>query len=62
MPVGAVLQSFEDQAPEIRIVVREYGLLVTTADRIPEGATRAVDFWKAGERVLKAAPQGPEKK
>jgi Outer membrane efflux protein len=62
MPVGAVLQAFEDQAPEVRIVVREYGLLVTTADRVPEGAIPAVDFWRAGERVLKTAPKGPEKK
>ena len=46
LPVGAVLQSFEDRGPEIRIVVREYGLLITPKDRVPEGALRVVDFWK----------------
>jgi outer membrane efflux protein len=46
LPVGAVLQSFEDRDSEIRIVVREYGLLITPKDRVPEGALRVVDFWK----------------
>lgn len=56
MPVGAVLQAFEDQAPDVRIVVREYGLLVTTKDKIPEGAVRIADFWKAKEAKPKDEP------
>lgn len=47
LPVGAYLQAIEDSVPDLRIVVREYGLLVTTRDRFPEGAIRVVDFWKA---------------
>jgi len=46
LPVGAVLQSFEDRDPEIRILVREYGLFITPKDRVPEGALRVVEFWK----------------
>jgi hypothetical protein len=49
LPVGAMLQLFEDNAADVRIVIREYGLLVTTKDRVPEGAVRAVDFWKGKE-------------
>jgi len=59
--VGALIQSIEDNAIEgepnsdVAIVVRDYGLLVTTKDRVPEGAVRALDFWKAkGEK--KAEP------
>jgi hypothetical protein len=42
-------------------VVRDYGLLVTSKDRVPEGAVRAVDFWK-GKETKKADPKGSEKK
>jgi hypothetical protein len=51
--VGALIQSVHDSAIEdgdgldVAIVVRDYGLLVTTKDRIPEGAVRALDLWKA---------------
>jgi WD domain, G-beta repeat/Outer membrane efflux protein len=61
LPVGAMLQLFEDNAPNVRIVVRDYGLLVTSKDRVPEGAVRAVDFWK-GKETKKADPKGSEKK
>jgi hypothetical protein len=62
LPVGAILQSFEDQAPEIRIVVREYGLFITPKDRVPEGAVGVVDFWKGKVQTPKSEPKGPEKK
>jgi hypothetical protein len=54
LPVGAWLQVFEDSAPEVRFVVREYGVLVTTRDRVPEGAVRVHDFWRQKE-----APKAP---
>lgn len=62
MPIGAWLQVIEDTDPEIRILVRDYGLLVTTKDRIPEGAARAVDFWKAKETRPKEDKKSAEKK
>lgn len=45
--IGALLQAIEDGSGEVTFVVREYGLLVTTKDRVPDGAVRALDFWKA---------------
>ena len=62
MPIGAWLQVIEDTDPEVRILVRDYGLLVTTKDRIPEGAARAVDFWKAKETKPREEKKGAEKK
>ena len=62
MPIGAWLQVIEDTDPDIRILVRDYGLLVTTKDRIPEGAARAIDFWKAKETRPKEEKKGAEKK
>jgi len=54
LPVGAWLQVFEDSAPDVRFLVREYGILVTTRDRVPEGAIRVHDFWRQKE-----AAKGP---
>jgi hypothetical protein len=45
VPLGAVLQALEDFAPDLRFVVRDYGVLVTSADRLPPGATLLHDFW-----------------
>jgi hypothetical protein len=59
LPVGAWLQVFEDSAPEVRFVVREYGILVTTRDRVPEGAVRVHDFWRQKEALK--APAAEEK-
>jgi hypothetical protein len=61
LPVGAMVQLFEDNTPDARIVIRDYGLLVTHKDRVPEGAIRAVDFWK-GKETKNAEPKGSEKK
>jgi hypothetical protein len=49
LPVGAWLQVFEDSSPDVRFLVREYGILVTTRDRVPEGAVRVHDFWRQKE-------------
>ncbi|HVK10106.1 MAG TPA: hypothetical protein VM597_15160 [Gemmataceae bacterium] len=47
LQLGALFQAIEDSEPDLRIVVRDYGLLVTEESRVPDGAIRAVDFWKA---------------
>ena len=43
-PLGAALQALQDAAPGVQIYVRDYGLLVTTKDRMPEDALRLRDF------------------
>lgn len=45
LPLGAWLLAVEDSSPDVRFVVREYGVLVTTKDRIPEGAVPLRAFW-----------------
>ncbi len=44
--VGAMLQALEDSMPDLKIVVRDYGILFVTAQEVPEGAIRVKDFWK----------------
>jgi hypothetical protein len=44
--MGAVLQAIEDLNPPLRIVVRDYGLLITTESAAPQDALRLRDFWK----------------
>jgi Outer membrane efflux protein/WD domain, G-beta repeat len=63
LTVGAWLQAIEDTDPNLRIVVRDYGLLVSTRDRVPDGALRVQDLWKgnAGE-VKKPEAKTTEKK
>ena len=46
LPVGAWLQLFADGTPETRILVREYGLLVTHKNLNPPDAISVFDFWK----------------
>jgi hypothetical protein len=50
LPVGAWLQALEDSVPNVRFVVREYGILVTARDRVPDGAMTVHAFWKSGEK------------
>jgi hypothetical protein len=45
LPLGAWLLAVEDLSPDVRFVVREYGVLVTTKDRVPEGAVSLRAFW-----------------
>ena len=52
LPVGAWLQLFADGTPDTRILVREYGLLVTNKELNPPDAISVFEFWK----------QKPEKK
>ncbi len=53
MPVGAFIQAIEDTDPNLRVVIRDYGLLLTSKDRVPDGAIRAVDFWKTKDEKTK---------
>jgi hypothetical protein len=63
LTVGAWMQAIEDTDSSIRIVVRDYGLLLTTRDRVPEGALRVQDLWKGNYAELKKPDtKGPEKK
>ena len=57
LPVGAWLQAFEDSMPDVRFVVREYGILVTTKDRVPEGAMSVQDFWRRAADKPKSQPE-----
>lgn len=60
LPVGAWLQALADSDPTITVLVRDYGLLVTTGDRIPEGALRVEDLWTGAPAAIK--PKTPEEK
>lgn len=53
LPLGAWLQALEDSAPNVRMVVREYGILVTPKDRVPDGAMTVQEFWKRGDKPTK---------
>lgn len=55
LPVGAWLQAFEDSDPTVAIVVRDYGLLVTTKERKPTGAMSVSELWKAKPKEEKPA-------
>jgi hypothetical protein len=62
LPFGAWLQALEDSDPNIRFVVRDYGILVTTKDRVPDGAITVHDFWKRGEKSKADPSSAPPKK
>jgi hypothetical protein len=63
MTVGACIQAIEDTDPNYRVLVRDYGLLLTTRAGVPEGALRAQDVWKGNYAELKKAePKTAEKK
>jgi hypothetical protein len=46
LPLGAWLQAVEDSIPQLIIVVRDYGLVVTTRGRLPPDAEPVRDFWR----------------
>jgi len=57
LPVGAWLQLFADSNPELRLLVREYGLLVAKKELAPPDAITVSDFWKQRpERKAEAKP------
>ena len=57
LPVGAWLQLFADGTPETRILVREYGLLVTHKNLNPPDAISVFDFWKQKQEKKAAEPK-----
>lgn len=61
LPLAAALQAVQDLSfnPDIRFVIREYGILVTHRKNLPEGAVLLFDFWKAvprGDGTSKTPP------
>jgi hypothetical protein len=50
-PLGAALQLLEDEVPGLRVVVREYGLLIADKDYLPPGAVPLAEFWKGSVRA-----------
>jgi hypothetical protein len=59
VPVGAVFQFLEDQYAW-RFVIREYGIVVAQAGRVPPGAVNLQTFWKdrPGQAITSPAATG----
>jgi len=47
VPLGAVIQAIQDSIPNLRFAVRDYGVLVTSVNRLPPHAVLVEDFWKS---------------
>ena len=58
LPVGAWLQLFADGTAGTRVLVREYGLLVTSQNLAPPDGVSVFEFWK---QKPAAAPKAAEK-
>lgn len=56
VPLGTAIQSFNDLTPQLRFVVRDYGILVTEKGNLPPGAVDLYDFWKSSSG--KEKPKG----
>jgi hypothetical protein len=46
VPLGGALLALQDTIPGLRIVIRDYGILITWEHQVPIGAVRLYDFWK----------------
>lgn len=46
VPLGAALLALGDTIPGLRVIVRDYGILMTWEHQIPLEGIRLVDFWK----------------
>jgi hypothetical protein len=55
LPLSAWLLVVEDSVPQLRFAVREYGLLITSVDRMPEDAIRIRDFLRSTANKSKEA-------
>jgi hypothetical protein len=53
IPFGAALEWLEDTEPGCRVVVRDYGLVISPKDLPPPGAPLLHDFWKGGKAEVK---------
>lgn len=49
VPFGAVLVWIEDSVSLSRVVVRDYGLVIASAEGVPQGAPSLHGFWKLGQ-------------
>jgi hypothetical protein len=58
-PLGAVLQALQDSSDDLRFVVRDYGVLVTTKSRVPEDGVLLGEFWRRAPEQAKPAPKRP---
>jgi hypothetical protein len=61
LPLGAWLQAVEDSIPQLIIVVRDYGLVVTTRGRLPPEAEPLRDFWRRSKATAATKTKEPEK-
>ncbi len=61
VPVGAVIQAIQDTLPDLRFAVRDYGVLVTSKEKLPPNALLLYDFWK-GEGGKQRAKPNPASK
>ena len=57
IPLRAALQWFEDSY-KVRFIVRDYGIVVTDAERTPPGATRLLDVGRQSEAALFGVQSG----
>jgi hypothetical protein len=59
VPLGAAFQAYQDVcSPSVRLVVRDYGILVTDDKHVPPGATLLYDLWKGGQEKAKSDKPG----
>jgi hypothetical protein len=50
VPLGSALLALQDTLPGLRVVARNYGILLTWEHQVPLGAVRLFDFWKNSPR------------
>jgi hypothetical protein len=63
LPLGAALQMWQDYAlfgPNVRFVVRDYGILVTGSGALPPDTVLLHDFWKSGKEKPKLDGNPPK--
>jgi hypothetical protein len=64
LPVGAWIVAIEDYLQDqphiVRFYVREYGILVTTADRAPKDAIPVSEFWRRSKGVERPKEEKPK--
>lgn len=54
LPLGAAMQWVEDSF-KVKLIVRDYGIVVTEPDRVPPGALTVMDVWRQSEHSLQGA-------
>ncbi len=51
IPLGAAMQWVEDSF-NVKLIVRDYGIVVTDAERVPPGALTVMDVWRQSDLSL----------